>query len=231
MKRGGISDSHGYFRHRLAAVKWARGKDAEVEPLMREGEQWLRRSINPRNKIYSGAVRARVRLQQGNLSEAMGWVESYLPEMDKPYRQDFQDDTLARVWLAQGSALEALHFLESRQAGLEEKGIQFYLIENLAIQALALQRLGSQSEALEKIQRALHLADPEGLDRIFLDLGFEMALLLTRLKAALGPNDRLQTYSSQLLSAFPEKDRGTLVSSPQPGGQPASTSSEEWVEG
>ncbi len=231
MKQGGITDNHGYFRHRLAAVKWAAGKEAEVEPLLREADQWLRRSLNPRNKLYSGAVRARVRLLQGNLSEAASWVKTYLPEVDKIYRQDFQDDTLAWIWLSQGSALEALHFLESRQAGLEVKGIALFLIENLAIQALALQRLGSQSEALEKIQRALHMAEPEGLDRIFLDLGFEMVLLLTRLKTALGPNDHLQAYSSQLLSGFPEKDRGSLPSNSEPVGQPASTGSDEWVEG
>jgi LuxR family maltose regulon positive regulatory protein len=231
MKQGGFIDTHGYFRNLLAQVKLALGKDSEVEALLHEAEIWRRRSSNERNKLLSWAVRARVRLQQGNLTEASQWAEVYQHEVERLCRHDFQDNTLAWTWLAQGKALEALHFLESREQGLEEKGIFYFLVENLAIQALALQRLGNQSEAMEKIQRALHLAEPEGLERIFLDLGFEMVLLLTRLKSALGPTDHLQLLVTRLLAGFPEKDRSNLALLAPTPAQPSIANAEEWVEG
>jgi LuxR family maltose regulon positive regulatory protein len=103
-------------------------------------------------------------------------------------------------------------------------------MENLALQALALQRLGSQAEALEKIQQALLLAEPAGYDRVIVGLGFEMAWLLARLKSALNPTDRLQSYLARLLAWFPEKDRpGTQAAVPQAAETPT-TGNQEWVE-
>jgi LuxR family transcriptional regulator, maltose regulon positive regulatory protein len=231
MKLGGFADKHGYYRNLLAQVKLALGNEAEVEPLLREAEIWRRRSTNERNKMLSGSVRARIRLQQGNLSEASQWAEAYQHEMDRPYRHEYQDHTLAWIWVAEGKALEALHFLESREHELEEKSIHLFLVENLALQSLALQRLGSQSEALEKLQRALHLAEPEGMDQTFVGLGFEMLLLLSRLKGSLAASDHLQPFLARLLAGFPAKDRSNLVQTPVIPAQPAAPAGEDWVEG
>jgi LuxR family maltose regulon positive regulatory protein len=230
MKQGGIADEHGLDRTRLAQVKWALGKEAEVETLLKEAEPWLRRSNNERYNSLSGAIRARIRLGQGNLAEAAQWADHYLPQVEKPYRHEVQDHTLALTWLAQGKALEALHFLESRQPALEENEILLYLVENLAIQALALQRLGNQSQAGEVILRALHMAEPHGLNQIFASLGFEMALLLTRTKAGLNLTDRLRGYVDQVLMAFNEKDRASLPSASQPAALVSSVADDDWIE-
>ena len=230
MKQGGIADEHGLSGTRLAHVKWALGKDEEVEPLLKAAEPWLRRSSYERYRSLSGAIRARIRLGQGYVAEAAQWVEQFMPQVERPYRHEYQDHTLALTWLAQGKALEALHFLESRQAMLEENEILFFLVENLAIQALANQRLGNQSQATEIILRALRLAEVPGFDQTFTGLGFEMALLLTRVRAGLNASDHVQGYIDQVLMAFPERDRSNLPSANSASAQVLSSSSEDWIE-
>jgi LuxR family transcriptional regulator, maltose regulon positive regulatory protein len=168
------------------------------------------RSIGQRIRMRTGALRARLRLLQGRAAETAQWAEEYLGELDQPYRKDMQDNTLALVWLSLGRALEALHFLENRQPGLEGKNLRLDLIENLAIQALALQRLDQQAEALEKLQRALRMAEPETLDRVFLALGFELALLLVRLKATVPTGDWLHGTVARLVDQMPEQERNAL---------------------
>jgi LuxR family maltose regulon positive regulatory protein len=190
----------------------------------------LTRELGERRQMILGALRSRVRLKQGSLAEPAQWADQFAKCVDRPYCQDLQDNTLAWAWLAQGQALEALHFLETRAERLEKNGICLYLLENLALQALALQRLGSQAEAFEKLQRALALAETAGYERVLVDFGLEMAWLLARLKAGLNPADRLQAYLAQLLAAFPEKDRaGAPAPEPAAAAAPAGATP-EWVE-
>ncbi len=230
MKQGGIADEHGLSGTRLAHVKWALGKDEEVEPLLKEAEPWLRRSIYERFRSNSGAIRARIRLGQGNLSEAAQWAEQFAPQVDRAYRHEYQDHTLAMIWLAQGKALEALRFLESRQSKLEENEIVYYLVENLAIQALANQRLGNQVQAAETVLRALRLAEVPGFTQAFSGLGFEMALLLTRTRTGLNASDRLRGTIDHVIEAFAERDRTNLASASQPAAAVLSATSEDWFE-
>ena len=230
MKQGGIADEHGLSGTRLAHVKWSLGKDEEVEPLLKEAEPWQRRSIYERFRSLSGAIRARIRLGQGNVAEAAQWAEQFIPQVDRPYRHEYQDHTLAMIWVAQGMALEALHFLESRQTVLEENEILFYLVENLAIQALALQRLGNQSEAGEKILRALRMAEEPGFTQAFSGLGFEMALLLSRTRASMNPNDRLRGYVDQVILSFAERDRANLPPATQAAAPATILSGDDWFE-
>jgi LuxR family maltose regulon positive regulatory protein len=113
---------------------------------------------------------------------------------------------------------------------LAEKGIQLPLVENLALQSMALQRLAHQSEALETAQRALHLAEGENLQRVFIDLGYEMALVLIRLRAGLPANDHLQAFLGQILAAFPAQDRAALPVTSAPALSVGRAAQDDWVE-
>ena len=73
------------------------------------------------------------------------------------------------------------------------------LIQLLLLQALALQRLGREDEAMPALLRALALAEPEGYCRSFVDLGPEMQALLKR-RARTRPTP----YLAALLAAFPQ---------------------------
>jgi LuxR family maltose regulon positive regulatory protein len=229
IKSGGIGDTYGRWRTQLAVVKAALGKTDEVEKLLREAEPWLTRSSNERAVLRTRTYRARIRLKQGNLAEAAQWAERCQTLMGQPFRQDLEDNTLARVWISQGKVLEALQLLESRAPALQEKKILLFLIENLALQAVALQRLGHQAEAFETVQQALRLAETENLQRVLIDLGYELALLLARLMPSLPAADSLQAFAGQILAGFPAQDRAAIPTVEPRQGAP-SAGKEEWVE-
>jgi LuxR family transcriptional regulator, maltose regulon positive regulatory protein len=60
----------------------------------------------------------------------------------------------------------------------EGEGRLALLIEGLAHQALAYQKLKEATNAMSVLARALRWAEPEGYVRLFADLGFSMAQLL-----------------------------------------------------
>ena len=57
-----------------------------------------------------------------------------------------------------------------------------------------------QAGALDKLERAIHLAEPGGFMRTFVDLGPPMANLLIQL----GQQGVSQDYVAQILKAFPQ---------------------------
>jgi LuxR family maltose regulon positive regulatory protein len=73
-----------------------------------------------------------------------------------------------------------------------------YMIEVLALQALLDDAQGDQVGALDKLERAIHLAEPGGFIRLFVDLGPKMAGLLRQLRRqGIAPH-----YIGQILDAF-----------------------------
>ena len=73
-------------------------------------------------------------------------------------------------------------------------------------------------------------AEPLGLNQIFTGLGFEMVLLLSRIKANLSVSDRLWGYVDQVLMTFSKKDRANLASASQPVNPVSSSSGDDWYE-
>ena len=73
-----------------------------------------------------------------------------------------------------------------------------FLIEVLALQAFLHDALGNEPEALERLERAISLAQPGGFIRLFVDLGQGLAKLLHRLKL----DEEGLRYVGQILAAF-----------------------------
>jgi LuxR family transcriptional regulator, maltose regulon positive regulatory protein len=153
------------------------------------------------------AMRARLWIAQGRLSEALAWVrERDLTTDDElSYLREFDHITLARLLLARSrgggadSAVGAALGLLGRLLEAAERGGRWRsLIEILVLQALALQSGGDVPAALVALERALTLAEPEGFVRIFVDEGPAMAALL---KAA-ARHGMSPTYVRRLLGAF-----------------------------
>jgi ATP/maltotriose-dependent transcriptional regulator MalT len=133
------------------------------------------------------ALKARVYLRQGRLSEALSWIreQNLSPEDDLSYIHEFEYLTLVRVLVARyktdrvdADLTAALELLERLLQAAEEGGRNGSVIEILVVQALALQTQGNVSQALASIERALTLAEPEGYVRIFVDEGEPMRLLI-----------------------------------------------------
>jgi LuxR family maltose regulon positive regulatory protein len=198
------------YRWRLAQ---ARLKEAEGDldtalDLLDEARRLYTR--NPVPDFYPiDALKARVYLRQGRLSEALGWArERGLSVNDSlSYLGEFEHITLARVLIARytndpgaGTIHEAIDLLERLLQTAEADRRMGSVIEILVMKALALQALGNGSQALASMERALTLAMPEGYVRIFVDEGEPMRLLIEELSR--NRNHPLSDYADKLLAAF-----------------------------
>ncbi|GHO71243.1 helix-turn-helix transcriptional regulator [Ktedonobacter sp. SOSP1-52] len=173
----------------LALLHQARNKPTHalacVEELVRlaEARQFASAQLNS-----AAAVRARLALMQGNLTEAVRWAEaSGLPDSDDlRYSREQEYLTFARVRIAQGRLdpagpflAEALRLLERLRADAEAKARVGSLLQILVLQALALfTRSAHKTQALAMLERALALVGQEGYIRLFVDEGELMVALL-----------------------------------------------------
>lgn len=184
------------------------------------------------------ALKARAWVAQGRLGEALHWVRErgLSIEDDLNYMQAFEHLTLARVLLAQANrdgvpdraAMSvATHWLGHLLRAAEEGGRVRGVIEALVLLAVAHNELGDRAAALDALQRAVSLAEPEGYIRIFVDEGQPMMQMLGAMKAHAG---RHKVYLQTLLAAFgrPTEDERLApasTSAPAPASTPASESS------
>lgn len=166
---------------------WA-AKIAHARGQMDESIQWLT-SANRSLKNWTAtpdlrgtmALQAALWLQLGDLPAAVRWAHAtdlYASQMIDPSRET-EYLVLARIWLAQAQAEKARSVLERLAERAEGSGRWGSLISILAYKALAHLASGQTQLAVAALQRALLLAEPEGYTRTFLDLGAEMARLLS----------------------------------------------------
>jgi LuxR family maltose regulon positive regulatory protein len=153
-------------------------------------------------------LQAELALRQEHLGEASRWARKFdpypLPLMVAFYIPQFtlvkvllgQDTTASRKQAADLLAKLYDHVLNDKR----------FMIEVLALQTLLDDAQGDQVSALEKLERAIQLAEPGGFMRIFVDLGPRIANLLIRL----GQQDVSQDYVAQILKAFPQAQPARL---------------------
>ena len=128
------------------------------------------------------------------------------------YVREFEDLTLARVLLAEDRPSQALALLDPMLAAAGAAGRRGAVIEIHALRALARHALDEPEEALEEIEQALALAEPEGYLRLFVDMGQPMAALL---KAA-GSRGVAPHYVGRLLAAFAPAGQAEPAAERQP---------------
>jgi LuxR family maltose regulon positive regulatory protein len=132
------------------------------------------------------ALQAELALRQGRLGAALRWAKRQpeqppLVPMFRPYEPHF---TLIKIWLKQNTRAS-----RRRAAALTPQLIDYLrsthnplrLIDALALQALQLSSTGDNAAALPSLEEAVKLAQPGKVIRAFVDLGPEMATLLTQL--------------------------------------------------
>jgi LuxR family maltose regulon positive regulatory protein len=189
-----------------ARIKEAQGDLDGALDLLHEAERLYFRNPTPDVRPVA-ALKTRVWVGQGRLAEALGWARErgLSVDDDLSYLREFEHVTLARVLIAQytsdlvdSSIHEAMGLLERLRKAAEEGGRTGSVIEILVLQALAHHAQGDIPRALDPLERALTLAEPEGYVRIFVDEGPPMAALLREAaKHGTAPN-----YVSQLRAAF-----------------------------
>ena len=178
-EHNGLPQNRYRSRVAMARVREAEGDLGGALDLLDEAERLYVGDFFP-NVRPVPAVRARVRIAQGESGEALGWArERGLSAADDlSYLREFEHITLARVLLAEGSGQEATRLLERLLRAAEEGQRTGSVIEILVLQALAHQARDDIPAALASLRRAVTLAEPEGYVRIFADEGPPMASLL-----------------------------------------------------
>ncbi|MCC6456148.1 MAG: helix-turn-helix transcriptional regulator [Caldilineaceae bacterium] len=213
---------HRFYRIQ-ARFKQAQGDLAGALDLLDKAERDYHRTPVPDVRPLA-AWKARVRVAEGRVREALRWVqEAGLSVDDEPsYLREFEHITLARVLLAEygrnpsgptshEAMRGAMRLLDRLLQAAEAGGRMGSVIEIRVLQALAHQAQGQDTPALVALQHALGLAEPEGYVRIFVDEGLPVARLLS----AAAAQGMMPDYTGKLLAAFATPEAETL---PRPGG-------------
>ncbi|MDX1663879.1 MAG: LuxR C-terminal-related transcriptional regulator [Candidatus Promineifilaceae bacterium] len=142
-------------------------------------------------------------LAQDRLRAAVHWADKMLPEGVESERLDRVEVqlALARVLVVKGdpaSVERAWALLEELLRVGEAAGRRRVTIEALALHSLAHHRRNDDAGAMQALERALRLAEPEGYVRLFADLGLPMARLLQEARA----REVMVDYVETLLAAF-----------------------------
>src|ERR671915_470149 len=165
---------YGYVN--LARVLMARGDAEGAHSSIREAG-----GLTPRWPLI-WAWQARFYLAQGDVEPAARWAQEYGATEDyMPYPRLFERITMARVLLGEDRTDEALDSLGKLLEDALSEGRMAHEIELHVLLALTSERLGATGEAFHHLERALSLAEPEGVVRVFVDEGIPMAALLERL--------------------------------------------------
>ncbi len=199
------------WHHRLgvarARLREAQGDLAGALTFLEEAERAYVRNPLPTRSI--AALQARTLVRLGRWPDALrGLYARGLTPRDHPaYIREFEYLVLVRALTArysadpvEGERHDVVALLDRLLAAASEGGRTGSVIEILVQQALTLHVFGDDSGALAALGRAIHLAEPEGYWRVFLDEGVAMRSLLRALVQERGhpPN----SYGYRLLAAF-----------------------------
>lgn len=145
-------------------------------------------------------------LFQHNIHNAVQWAEEYekkRDEINNPWAL-LNELIYAHVMLADRRPDQALPILRITEDSARSSGAGGWVIQSLILQSLCHFAMNDMEKALEQLQLALSLAEPEDYLRAFLDYGESMQGLLT---IALG-QEITPGYVANLLAAFPAKAGG-----------------------
>jgi LuxR family maltose regulon positive regulatory protein len=197
---------HPYRRRvAMARIREAEGDLGGALDLLDEAERLYVSDFFP-NVRPVPALKARVWIAQGRFARALGWAREHGLSVDDDlsYLREFEHITLARALVAQYQderaervVQQATRLLGRLRPAAEAGGRTGHVIEILVLQALAHQALGEMPAALDSLDRALTLAEPEGYLRVFADAGPAMVPLL---RAAAKQQAR-RPYIGRLLAA------------------------------
>lgn len=202
----------------LAQIRQARSEPSAALASLQEAARLLEHpGITPVARLHYLAQHTLVKVAQGDLDDAASVVER-TPPLDEA--GSFPGYLLlmvaqARVFLAQQQHAAAWEQLAVLQEMASRSGWQSVILQAYVLQALA---APTPDEGLDKLGKALTLAEPEGYVRTFVDLGEPMAVLLRQVAA----HGIARAYARTLLAAVEAEshDRGSPGQSPRSPAQP-----------
>ena len=194
----------------LAMVYMARGEFDQAEEYCTKALNYAIDTNNQEAIRIIRAFEAEYALNRGHFAKASQWAGRFRSEpFTVPYLYYFPHLTLAKILMAQDTpdsrqqAAALLNQLYDFLTSIHNKQFQ---INVLALQAVHHDTMGEQSAALEKLTKALKLAEPSGFIRLFVDLGPQMLGLLKQL---VKQNVALD-YIIQIIAAFRDDEQAVL---------------------
>ncbi len=194
----------------LADKLLSRGEAAEAELHMVQARSIVAGYRSPLIASFLDAAQARLDLRAGRIQSAADWAASYQQTQGVSYHRDYEDLTLACVLLAQGHYDPAAALLARLIEGAQHAGRISSVITGEILRALVWQTTGKLDAALAACERALHLAQPRGYIRSFLDMGQPVMRLLQR-AVDRGP---VSAYARRLLDAASQTGDGQRLEFP-----------------
>jgi LuxR family maltose regulon positive regulatory protein len=147
-------------------------------------------------------------LARGELENAVHWARELVQSerSSSLLVREREETARVRVLLAQQCPDEALELLGPLLTSAIKTERRDHVIETQLLQALAYQMCHKETQALSALSEAVHLAEPEGYIRRFVDEGISMVALLSQLheeRHQQGPTFYLDT----LLAAFLQQNQ------------------------
>jgi LuxR family maltose regulon positive regulatory protein len=146
----------------------------------------IREAIHAFSENYPGdrvmALEAVINQARGDEISTAAWLSSCgMSPADVPdFANRFGYFLFAQVLEGQGKLEEAYRILEGLDVAVGKVGENNLLIKILTREAVIAYTIGDVERALTLLERALHLAEPEGYSRVFIDKGKKMEQLLRR---------------------------------------------------
>jgi LuxR family transcriptional regulator, maltose regulon positive regulatory protein len=185
----------------LTRVLQAQGAYARAMQAVEKFEKRLLEHSQPREFNEDlRTLRVRLQLASGDLQNPSEWADQICLSEDFDLHEEYYTLTLARIRLAQHryEEVEKLLSTSATAAGVGSQ-ISKKLESNLLL-AAAIAGQNRLTEALGLIEASLHLAEPEGYIRIFLEVGEPARGLLAAYLRSEAPAHEL--YAQKLLDAF-----------------------------
>lgn len=199
----------------LAHIEQALGHDERARKAVDEARD-IYGSFSPWGIQYAAAYQASLALARGDINAAVDWAQTTDLTLDGDFELHRQNEylTLARVYLAQ-RRLEDTYTLAERiyQTAQVVERTQTVL-EALILLALVCFEQHELSRALDYVEQALSIGEPEDYIRVFVDEGPPMFRLLREARVrGMAPE-----YTDRLLAAFPTSADGRDSSASPPAG-------------
>ena len=166
------------------------------------------------NDLFIGlaeALRAELDRREGNILAAVNWAQGHKPsQLTSMQRFYVPDLNYIKILLAQNTP-DNHEDIDASLTRLEDHAKRINatttLFKMLIIRALFTARQADEALALATLERAVHLAEPGGFIRQFVDLGSEMADMLRQLQErGVSPG-----YIARILAAYPAAEPVRLL--------------------
>jgi LuxR family transcriptional regulator, maltose regulon positive regulatory protein len=182
----------------LARIAQARGQGDSAWEHLEHAARLIKGVDIPQHHVHLAICRAWLHFQQGRVEALAGWIAEQQLDVARPDPlREAEYVMAARILIAQRAFGDALPLIEQLLAMAQQGSRNSVVIELSVLQAQAFQAQGHLDSALASLHRAIHLAEPEGYMRVFVDEGAPILMLLRQYMARFGT----ASYPATLLAA------------------------------